>query len=136
MYGRLRPAERLCREGSMPEAMATAEGEFSFRRLAAQIVLVGLVVLITLSDFGNPVFAVVGFLSGLLLVLTAVDRVRTHPLYPVAFGVAIVLSGVAGIVVNGPGFFVVVLVVGGLGYVAEWGYRQYESGNSITTVLR
>ncbi|WP_435076651.1 hypothetical protein [Halococcus sp. AFM35] len=105
--------------------MATAEQEFDFRRLAAQVVLVGLVVTVALSDFGNPVFAVVGFLSGLLLVLAAVDAVREHSLYPVAFGVVIVLAGIAGIVINGLGFFVALLVLGGLAYLADWGYRRY-----------
>jgi hypothetical protein len=106
-------------------AMATAEPAFDLRRLAAQIALVGLVVTVALSDFGNPVFAVVGFLSGLLLVLAAVDAVREHPLYPVSFGVVIVLAGVAGIAINGLGFFVAVLVLGGLAYLADWGYRRY-----------
>ncbi|GAA0456684.1 hypothetical protein MUK72_11345 [Halococcus dombrowskii] len=106
--------------------MATAEPAFDLRRLAAQIVLVGLVVTVALSDFGNPVFAVVGFLSGLLLVLAAVDTIREHPLYPVAFGVVIVLAGVAGVVINGLGFVVALLVLGGLVYLSDWGYRQYE----------
>jgi hypothetical protein len=106
--------------------MATAEPELGFRRLAAQIALVGLVLTVALSDFGNPVFAVVGFLSGALLVLAAVDAIREHPLYPVAFGVVIVLAGVAGVLINGPGFFVALLVLGGLAYLAEWGYRRYE----------
>jgi hypothetical protein len=104
--------------------MATAEPALDLRRLAAQIVLVGLVVTVALSDFGNPVFGVVGPLSGLLLVLAAVDAVREHPLYPVAFGVVIVLAGVAGVLINGPDFFVVVL--GGLAYLADLGYRRPE----------
>ena len=124
--GRVRPAVRLCEAASTPHAMASSQGEFSFRRLAVQIALVALVVIVALSDFGNPLFAVVGFLSGGLLVLAAVDAIREHPLYPVAFGAAIVLSGVAGIVVNGIGFFVSLLVLGGLAYIAEWGYRRYE----------
>lgn len=115
--------------------MATEEWEFSLRRLAVQVALVGLVVMIALSDFGNPVFAVVGFLSGLLLVLAAVDAIREHPLYPIAFGAVIVLAGVAGILINGLGFFVAVLLLGGLAYLAEWGYRQYGSDGSIGTPL-
>jgi hypothetical protein len=105
--------------------MATKQGELSFRRLTVQIVLVLLVITVALSDFGNPIFAVAGFVSGLLLVLAAVDAIREHPLYPVAFGAAIALSGVGGIVVNGVGFFVVLLVLGGLAIIAEWGYDRY-----------
>lgn len=126
MRRRLSPAERLCDGRPTAPAMATAESTFDLRRLAAQIVLVGLVVTVALSDFGNPVFAVVGFLSGLLLVLAAVDTVREHPLYPVAFGVVIVLAGVGGILINGFGFVVALLVLGGLVYLGDWGYRQYE----------
>ena len=124
--GRLYPAERLSGRRATAPAMATAEPAFGLRRLAVQIVLVGLVVTVALSDFGNPAFAVVGFLSGLLLVLAAVDTVREHPLYPVAFGVVIVLAGVAGILINGVGFVVALLVLGGLVYLGDWGYRRYE----------
>ena len=106
--------------------MATKQGELSFRRLAVQIVLVLVVILVVLSDFGNPLFAVVGFASGALLVLAAVDTVREHPLYPVAFGVTIALSGVAAIVVHDEiGFFAVLLVLGGLAILAEWSYGRY-----------
>jgi hypothetical protein len=122
----MQPAERLWDGPFEALAMAATEDAFDFRRLAAQVVLVGLVVTVALSDFGNPAFAAVGFLSGLLLVLAAVDAVREHPLYPVAFGVVIMLAGVAGIVINGPGFFVAVLVLGGLAFLVDWGYRRYE----------
>ena len=106
--------------------MATKQGKLSFRRLAVQIALVLLVILVVLSDFGNPIFAVVGFTSGALLVLAAVDAVREHPLYPVAFGVTIALSGVAAIVVHSEiGVFSVLLVLGGLAILAEWGYGRY-----------
>ncbi len=108
--------------------MATKQGTLSFRRLAVQIALVLVVILVALSNFGNPLFAVVGFTSGLLLVLVAVDAVRTHPLYPVAFGLTIALSGVAAIVVhNEIGFFAVLLILGGLAIIAEWGYGRYGS---------
>jgi hypothetical protein len=106
--------------------MATKQGTLSFRRLAVQIVLVLIVILVALSNFRNPLFAAVGFASGLLLVLVAFDPVRTHPLYPAAFGVTIVLSGVAAIVVhNEIGFFAVLLILGGLAIVAEWAYGRY-----------
>lgn len=108
--------------------MATKQGSLSFQRLAVQIVLVLIVILVALSNFGNPLFAVVGFASGLLLVLVAVDAVREHPLYPAAFGVTIALSGVVAIVVhNEVGFFAVVLILGGLAVLAEWGYGRYRS---------
>lgn len=108
------------------QPMATSQGELSLPRLGVQIALVLVVFLVVLSDPRNPAFAAVGIGSGLLLVLAAVDAVREHPLYPVVFGVAIVLAGIAGIAVNGPGLFVALLVFGGAGLLTEWGYRRYE----------
>lgn len=108
--------------------MATKQGNLSLRRLAVQIILVLLVILVVIREFGNPIFAAVGFASGLLLVLVAVDPVRTHPLYPVAFGIVIALSGVAGIVVNsGIDPLSVLLILGGLAVIAEWGYGRFIS---------
>lgn len=106
--------------------MATSADEFSFSRLGVQIVLVLLVFIVVLSDPRNPAFAAVGLASGLLLLLAALDTVREHLLYPVAFGAVIVAAGVVGIAINGLGFFVALLVLGGVGLVAEWGYRHYE----------
>jgi hypothetical protein len=107
--------------------MATKQGTLSFRRLALQIVLVLIVISVVVRNFGNPIFAVVGFVSGLLLMLVAVDPVRNHPLYPVAFGVTIVLSGVAGFVVGNPRLdpILVLLILSGLAIIAEWGYGRY-----------
>lgn len=112
--------------GDPAREMATSEGELSFPRLGVRIALVALVVLVVLSDPKNPAFAAIGLASGALLLLMAVDAIREHPLYPVAFGAVIALAGVIGIVINGPGFFVALLVIGGLGLVADWGYRRYE----------
>jgi hypothetical protein len=124
---RFRPAERLYDERATPQAMATKQGTLSFRRLALQIVLVLIVISVVVRNFGNLIFAVVGFVSGLLLMLVAVDPVRNHPLYPVAFGVTIVLSGVAGFVVGNPRLdpILVLLILSGLAIIAEWGYGRY-----------
>ena len=106
--------------------MATSEEAFSFPRLGAQIFLVLLVFIVVLSDPRNPAFAAVGLASGALLLLAAVDTIREHLLYPVAFGAVIALAGIVGIVINGLGFFVALLVLGGVGLGTEWVYQRYE----------